>query len=310
MAYSDTLWNNYKQLSTVRYSADDFYDQSFVDRINRAQQNIDNLVAEKDQADSKRAQAQDAYDTFYGNMRNYSSMVDESEDKFGVTTSMENYEKAKYAVAATEQQLQALPSTINATSGVVLNQRQRESAYNVAANKWEQTMNTRQQAVDVNKETWENARRNADIYAQELYGEQLKTQESLALKWSTQTSAFQKARENILSAENVKWQIESDYRSWQWNQAKLQNAYARARAEDAFNAYMNQYKREQADIMEQYQRQAAEREMERQQREREYKERLAKSLVNYHHAQQQAKQTANVVNAGGLLGRLAYLASR
>ena len=39
------------------------------------------------------------------------------------------------------------------------------------------------------------------------------------------------------------------------------------------------------------------------------KEKMAQSLFNLHFKQQEAKQTAAVVNAGGLLGRLAYFAS-
>lgn len=306
MASSSAIWNEYMSLSRVHYSADDFYNQSFIDRINKAQRDIDNLVSERDSVSSKRQQAQDAYDTFSGNMRNYSSMLDETEDKFGVTTAMENYEKSKYAISAVEQSLDALPSSINRNSNVVMSQQRRELAYNTAADKWGKTMDTRKQIADVNKEVWDRARENANIQAERMYGEQLDTQKSLSLQWYDQSTAYQSAVERIQSAESLKWNIQSDYRSWQWGQAEIQNAYARARAEDAFNRYMVQLKYEQTARMEQHMRNMAEIEA----RSRANKERLAQSLVDYHFKQQQAKQTAEVVNAGGLLGRLAYFASR
>lgn len=303
MASSNAIWNEYKSLSQVHYTADDFYNQSFVDRINKAQRDIDNLVAERNDISSKRQQAQDAYDTFSGNMRNYSSMLDETEDKFGVTTAMENYEKSKYAISAVEQSLDALPSSINRTSNVVMSQQRRELAYNTAADKWGKTMDTRNKIADVNKEVWDRARENANIQAEKLYGEQLDTQKSLSLQWYDKSTAYQSAVERIQNAESLKWNIQSDYRDWQWGQAKIQNAYARARAQDAFNRYMIQIKYEQTARMEQYQRQLAEHEMERQQRERERKEQLAKMIRDNYYAQQEAK----TYDSMGFLGRLLYV---
>ena len=59
MASSQAIWNEYKQLSSVHYSADDFYDQSFVNRIAEAQRKIDSAIQERSDADSKRQQSQD-----------------------------------------------------------------------------------------------------------------------------------------------------------------------------------------------------------------------------------------------------------
>ena len=251
MASLNALWNEYMSLSRGHYSADDFYNQSFVDRINKAQQNIDKLVSERDSISSKRQQAQDAYNTFSGNMRDYSSMLDESEDKFGVTTAMENYEKSKNALSAIEQVMDALPSSINANSNVVMSQSRRELAYNAAANRWNSSMDTIQdKVVDPNKQAWENARKNANAYAEKLYGEQKETAESLSLNWYDQSTAYQSAVDRIQSAESLKWNIQSDYRSWQWGQAGIKNMYKRARAEDAFNQYINQLRYESIAIQE------------------------------------------------------------
>ena len=302
MASSQAMWNEYMNLSRVRYSADDFYDQSFVNRIGEAQKNIDNLVNKRNDVDAKRLQAEDSYNTFFGNMRDYSSLNDEAEDKFGVKTSMDNYEKSKYAVAAVEQSLSALPSTINRNSNMVLTQSQRELAYNTAADKWTQRMNTEKQAASQYEQAWKNARENANAYAEQLYGQQKSDLESLSLAWAGQSELWKKTSDQINKAEAFKWQVESDYRDWQWNQANIKNQYARAKAQDAFNRYIIQLQYENVARQEEYGKRMAELELQRQQSE----ERMAQLIANRYYRQQEARQTASAVNSGGLLGRLAY----
>lgn len=305
MASSQAIWNEYMNLSRVHYSADDFYNQSFVNRIGEAQRNIDKLVNKRNAIDNKRLQAEDSYNTFFGNMRDYSSLNDEAEDKFGVKTSMENYEKSKYSIAAVEQSLSALPSTINRNSNVVLTQSQRELAYNTAADKWTQKMNTEKQAASQYEQAWKNARENANAYAEKLYGQQKSDLESLSLAWAGQSELWQKTSEQINKAEAFKWQVQSDYRDWQWNQAQIKNAYARARAEDAFNRYRIQSRYEQIAQQEAYNRRMAEIELQSQQR----KERLAKTLVANHLKYQERKNIAQAYDSAGVLGRLMYVLS-
>ena len=305
MASSQAIWNEYMNLSRVHYSADDFYNQSFVNRIGEAQRNIDKLVNKRNAIDNKRLQAEDSYNTFFGNMRDYSSLNDEAEDKFGVKTSMENYEKSKYSIAAVEQSLSALPSTINRNSNVVLTQSQRELAYNTAADKWTQKMNTEKQAASQYEQAWKNARENANAYAEKLYGQQKSDLESLSLAWAGQSELWQKTSEQINKAEAFKWQVQSDYRDWQWNQAQIKNAYARARAEDAFNRYRIQSRYEQIAQQEAYNRRMAEIELQSQQR----KERLAKTLVDNHIKYQERKNIAQAYDSAGVLGRLMYVLS-
>lgn len=306
MASSQAIWNEYMNLSRVHYSADDFYDQSFVNRIGEAQKNIDNLVNKRNDVDAKRLQAEDSYNTFFGNMRNYSSLNDEAEDKFGVKTSMENYEKSKYAVAAVEQSLSALPSTINRNSNMVLTQSQRELAYNTAADKWTQRMNTEKQAASQYEQAWKNARENANAYAEQLYGQQKSDLESLSLAWAGQSELWKKTSDQISEAESFKWQVQSDYRDWQWNQANIKNQYARAKAEDAFNRYIIKQRYESIALQENFDKIMGEAQMAIQ----KSNERNAQALADYYFKKQQAKQTASAVNAGGILGRLAYVSSR
>ena len=308
MATSAELWSNYMELQRqANVSPDSFYNKSFVDRINDAQKNIDLMVEEKNQADSKRMQAQDAYDTFDGQMRNYSSMQDEAENKYGVTTAMENYEKSKYAVAAMEQTLSSLPSTINRTSNVVMSQQRRELAYNTQANKWEQSMRTKQAITDVNKEVWDNARKMSNEYAQQLYGEQEKTREALSLAWSTSTSEYQKSIDRWQDARMLLTELKSDYRSWQWQQASIANAYARAKAQDAFNQYIFQYNKEMQNRLETYAMQQAASDYRIAQIKEQAAQRRADSYLNYQEKQSQANVAKSMSDNLGILGRYAYL---
>lgn len=305
MASSQAIWNEYMNLSRVHYSADDFYDQSFVNRIGEAQKNIDNLVNKRNAVDSKRLQAEDSYNTFFGNMRDYSSLNNEGENEFGVKNAMENYEKSKFSIAAMEQSLSALPSTINRNSNVVLTQSQRELAYNTAADKWTQTMNYEKQGAAKYEQAWKNAREKANAYAEKMYGQQKADLESLSLAWAGQSELWQKTSEQINKAEAFKWQVQSDYRDWQWNQANIKNAYARARAEDAFNRYMIQLKYEDIARQEAHNKRMAEIELESRLR----KERLAQKLVDNHFKNQQRKNIAQAYDSGGIFGRFVYLSS-
>lgn len=311
MATSAELWSNYMELQRqANVSPDSFYNKSFVDRMNDAQKNIDLMVEEKNQADSKRMQAQDAYNTFDGQMRNYSSMQDEAENKFGVTTAMENYEKSKYAVAAMEQTLSSLPSTINRTSNVVMSQERRELAYNTQANKWEQSMRTKQAITDVNKEVWDNARKMSNEYAQQLYGEQEKTREALSLAWSTSTSEYQKSIDRWQNARLLVQSLQSDYRSWQWQQANIANAYARAKAQDAFNSWALQNQRELQSIYERSAMQTAASDYRIAKIKEEAAQKRANSYLNYQEKQSQANVAKAMSDNFGILGRYAYLTSK
>ena len=68
---SSSYWDGqYKNLMANKPpSSDSYYNQSFVDRMNEAQRDIDNLVSEKDKSWSSMNQKKDEYDAFSGSMR-------------------------------------------------------------------------------------------------------------------------------------------------------------------------------------------------------------------------------------------------
>ena len=115
--------------------AESFYNQSFVDKMNEAQANIDNLVAEKDKSWAAYNQSRDDYNAFSGTISSYGEVYNQSKSEFGIEEHRDNYEKSKKALAMAESTLEALPSSINASSNRVLSQSQREARYNTLADK-------------------------------------------------------------------------------------------------------------------------------------------------------------------------------
>lgn len=216
--------------------AKDFYNQSFIDRMNEARNNIDNLVAEQDRANSVRQNSRDEYNTFVGEMKNYTVYSSEAENKFGVKTALNTYEDSKKAVAATQQALNTLPSSINATSNVVLSQSQRESAFNNAADKLNSTLVTQQKMSDTYEKAFQRAREEATNMANQLYREQATTAQRKNLVWLQHESAFSQAEEKLRQMRAQLDFAAIDYSTWQLNQAGM--------ALDKYNAELNGVYRE------------------------------------------------------------------
>lgn len=199
-------------------AASSFYNQSFVDRINEAQKNIDNLVAEKDKSWSATNQKQDEYNTFAGTMSEYKEVYTQAASEFGVPEHQENYEKSKKALALAESTLAALPSTINASSNRVLTQTQREQRYNALADRQMTYKNNLMARTSAYEQVWKNARENQAAYAKA----EIASQQS---KLSDYNNAWVMSMNNYLNAENKLRQATTDmlgtkqeFRNWQAQQ--------------------------------------------------------------------------------------------
>ena len=201
-------------------AVESFYNQSFIDRMNEAQAQIDGRYQEMNAAEIQKQESQDAYNTFKGEMRHYSELSKEAENKFGVATAKNDYEESKRAIETIQQTLDALPSTINATSERVLTQRQFELSYNTQADKWQARMNTQQNITDVNKKVWDNARREADALAATGLAEQEAKAQYLATMWNTDVNLFAKYKQRWQDAREEKLKIEEQYRNWQYAEAQ------------------------------------------------------------------------------------------
>lgn len=235
---SSSYWDSqYKNLMANRPpSSDSYYNQSFVDRMNEAQRDIDNLVSEKDKSWSAMNQKKDEYDAFSGSMREYNDVYNESKAKFGVEESQETYEKSKKALALAQSTLDALPSTINASSNRVLTQSQREARYNALADRATRQIGIMTQQNSMYEQAWKNARENQATYAKAEMASQYAKLGNFNNAWISAMNEYDNAVRRIENAKVDLNLIRNDYRMWQtrqWSQAntiwynKLNNALSR-----------------------------------------------------------------------------------
>ena len=208
--------------ATKPAAAESFFNQSFIDRMNEAQAQIDGRYNEMKAAEIQKQESQDAYDTFKGEMRHYSDLSKEAENKFGVATAKNDYEESKRAIETTEQMLNALPSTINASSERVMTQSRFELSYNAQAAKYQARLNDQNTITDVNKKVWDEARKNADALAAAGLAQQEFMANSLATDWNTTLNEFTKATRRWQDAREEKLKTEEEYRNWQYSQAQEQ----------------------------------------------------------------------------------------
>lgn len=218
-------------------SHESFYNQSFVDRMNKAQANIDGLVAEKDKSWAATQQAQDDYETFKGSMTSYRDAYKNAQAEFGVENAMANYEKSKKALAMAEMTLNALPSQINAGSNRVLTQSQREQQYNVLANQFNKVQTYQQKQNKTYEEAWKNAREGASAYAQAVVSGEQSRLNDFNNAWLNAMNAYNTSEEKWRQARIEKQAIGSQYRVWQLNQQ---------------NAEMYQYQQELSNALKRY----------------------------------------------------------
>lgn len=303
-AYWNSQYNYY--MSNQPPKAESYYNKSFVEKINEAQQNIDNLVAEKDKSWAATGQKQDEYNAFSGNMSSYGDVYNNAENEFGVKEAQDTYEKSKKALALAESTLSALPSSINSSSNRVLTQSQREARYNALSNKamsYRDNLLARSSAYE---EVWKKARENQAEYAKAEIAGQYSKLSDYNNAFVNAMNEYTQAQNNLAQARIEKMNWESDYRSWQHQQY-----------ENAWNVWFNNMSAALDRYVEALNTELALRQAEITKRRSDTeamsayrKDQLADSLVNLHWAQQNGRQTANVINAGGRLGALAYSVSR
>lgn len=215
-AYWNSQYNYY--MNNRPPKAESYYNQSFVDKINEAQRNIDNLVAEKDKSWSATGQAQDEYNAFKGTMSSYGEVYEQSKSEFGIEQHYDTYEKSKKALALAESTLSALPSSINSSSNRVLTQQQRENRYNVLADKHLAYKDNLMSRTSAYESVWKQARQNQADYAKAEMASQWGKLGDFNNAWISSLNEYSQAEKNLTQARISKSQWESDYRSWQFNQ--------------------------------------------------------------------------------------------
>ena len=283
--------------------ADSYYNQSFVDKMNEARQNIDNLVAEKDKSWGAVQQNQDEVNVFNGQVSDYKQIYNKAQSEFGVTEHQENYEKAKQALALAESTLRALPSSINANSNQVLTQSQREQAYNLAADRIMNYQSNVMAQSSTYEEVWKKARKNQADYAQAEIASQYKKLGDYNNAYTQAINQFMAAQQKLTQGKIELQAWESGYRDWQHMQHSMANYEWINNLNFALDRYMDALNTDMVALQTNYQKQ-------RQLREAGYKSSLAGALVQNYLAEQSYQNKMGVLNAGGAAGKAAYLFNR
>lgn len=237
---SSAYWNSqYNYYLTNRPPApESYYNKSFVDKINQAQKNIDNLVAEKDKSWAATGQKQDAYNAFEGTMSSYGDIYDNAENEFGVKSAEGTYEESKKALALAESTLSALPSSINSSSNRVLTQSQREARYNALSNKQMSYRDNLMARSSAYEEVWKNARENQAAYAKAEMASQYSKLGDYNNAFVMAMNEYDDASKRLTQAKIDKMDWENQYRSWQYQQYQNANAVWMANLNAALNRYL------------------------------------------------------------------------
>lgn len=215
-AYWDSQYRYY--MNNQPPKAESYYNQSFVDKINEAQRNIDNLVKEKDKSWAASNQAQDDYKAFHGSMSSYNEVYTQSKSEFGIEEHRENYEKSKKALALAESTLSALPSSINSSSNRVLTQSQREQRYNALADKqvaYRDNLLARSSAYE---DVWKQARQNQADYAKAEMASQWGKLGDYNNAWLNSLNEYYDAEKRLTEGQTELRRWQSNYRDWQYKQ--------------------------------------------------------------------------------------------
>lgn len=215
-AYWDSQYRYY--MNNQPPKAESYYNKDFATKVREAQENIDNLVAEKDKAWSATGQKQDEYNAFRGTMSSYDEVYTQSKSEFGIEEHRENYEKSKKALALAESTLSALPSSINSSSNRVLTQSQREARYNALSDRamaYRDNLLARSSAYE---EVWKKAREEQSAYTKAEIAKQYSNLQEYNNAFVMAMNRYDNIAKKLTDAKIYKMNWESSYRNWQFNQ--------------------------------------------------------------------------------------------
>lgn len=220
-AYWNSQYNYY--MSNRPPKMESYYNKDFATKVREAQENIDNLVAEKDKSWSATGQKQDEYNAFRGTVSSYDEVYTQSKSEFGIEEHRENYEKSKQALALAESTLSALPSSINSSSNRVLTQSQREARYNVLSDRAMSYRDNLMARSSAYEEVWKKAREEQATYAKAEIASQYGKLGDYNNAFVNAMNEYSQAAKRLTEARIEKLNWQSDYRNWQFNQWKNAN---------------------------------------------------------------------------------------
>ena len=211
------------QTTNVFTGNPDNYSHDFQNQIN----NYTGKANEQyNQYNSDRSTAQNyenAYNEAFNNRTGYGDMLTSAEDYYGVNDAKNVYQDSLRAVAATNQAMSALPSTVNANSNVVLNQAQRQAALGNQMNKYQNTLSSWQQQNATDQAALNIALQQAAQRAGYEYQQQ---QDALTAQMNQYQSAYNIAAQTYQQALGQENLLRDVYaKMYADEQAHMQNAY-------------------------------------------------------------------------------------
>lgn len=208
------------------------------------------------------AQREAAYDEAFKNQATYNDLMAQAEGKYGVEDAKNTYQKSLQAIAATNQAMNALPSTINSNSNVVLSQAQRNAALGNQMNKYQNTLSSWQQANAVDQSALNTALQQSQNLADRNLAQQ---QQNIANNMNMYQTALQNAAQTYnqaLQEQNILRNIYSqmyedeyqhnqqDYNYWyanlqdKWKQQELEAQKYAADANMRVQQFLNSLPKE------------------------------------------------------------------
>ena len=140
---------------------------------------------------------ENAYNDAFNNRQAYGDYMSEAENKYGVDAASNAYQDSLRAIAATNQAMNTLPSTINGTSNVVLNQAQRNAALGNQMAKYQNTLSSWQQQNAVDQAAYNMAAQRA---AQLAAGNYQSQQDALNAQMAQYQNAYANAQQTYQQA--------------------------------------------------------------------------------------------------------------
>ena len=203
--------------------------------------------------DQAAAQSQrDAYQQAFNNQTGYGDLLNAAEGKYGVDDRRGGYEQSMRAIAATNQAMNALPSTINANSERVLTQAQRNAALGNQMNKYQNTLSSWQQQNATDAAMYQAAMNEArNLASQNMAQEQYKLgmQQS---DWQTLLNQAAQTYNQALNEQNIRnaiyqqmYEDEAQHKQLEYNYWAKQlddaNTKRQLAIQEAANAAQNSY---------------------------------------------------------------------
>lgn len=175
------------------------FHNDFDQRIGEYNSNISDQKGRYENMYNAALEAGNAYKDSVGNQADYRDMMSEAEQKYGTQAATDQYQNSLKAVAATQQAMNTLPSSVNGSSNVVLSQAQRQAALGNQMNKYQNSLSALQQQNAVDQSAANLALQQASQMSQALYGQQQDNLNRAQQDWLNQHNVANNLYQNMLN---------------------------------------------------------------------------------------------------------------